>query len=1139
MAHKKVLLISPTEIISQSPIQDNIDEKILAKTLSTVQETGLRQILGTTLYSGLTDAVYFNIVSGTTIPQLYSDLLSVSKPYLIAKTTSDFLIFNQYKITNKGVLKLNDNTANNLSEGDLQAVKDYFDNLISTYKQDVIDFLSEANLIDRENDIQIGSEASGWYLGVPVDICEVPNESPVINVDDYITLPVGSFTYSQIGELRNVLLISGEEIISQSVIQDNVDVKLLAKTISLVQDVYLKDILTPTLYFGLLDATNKFIQSGTTIPQLYVDLTLFVKPYLINKTVAEFLVPNEYKVTSKGILKLSDTTAVPIVEADLQAVKDYYDNISTTYKRSLLEFLNDNDLVGGCNNDSTITSDATGWYLGNDYLVGIDMIPISSGGGSGGSGSTITSITFVGDVLTINTTTSSYPVTINNFSSLTATTFYGDGSNLTGINTSSGDYLPLSGGTVSGNTIFQSGVTGNTLTSVLDGSFNGIRIGKGRNETSNLFNLGIGNQTFNTGTTGQQNTAVGYFSLRNLTGGSFNSAYGLYSMNDSISSSNNTAIGYESLRYNNGSQNTAIGFQSLQNEGQSTGNTATYNTANGYRAGRFISSGSFNTIFGATAMLNQTTGSGNTVGGYAALGGDVNSSSTDNVALGYAALRLNSSGSGNVALGYGAGENELGSNKLYIHNNNSSTPLIGGDFSTGEVIINSGLTVTGLSGATNRMVIADTNGKLSTQDIPTGGGGGTLYYLNLSNEQTPYREFSPIPTTAAQQTTGVTMNGNSFATIAQFLTPTNYPNTALIPAGFWSFYLHALKSTNNSNFNIFCEVYIRTTGGTETLILTTDPVIIESTSAVMYLTDGFYSGSSINFNDRILVKVRAENTGNQTHTVTLLTEGSQHYSHAIIPISSSPTTLNGSGTPNEIAYWVSATTIGSLSTGTYPSLTELTYVKDVTSPIQTQLNTKISSFNNINILAYQALGSTIKGATLDLGLNRALTTVSHGTSGRFQLTPIYIPVATTITGVKFMSAVQGVYTASTYNGIGFYSYSGGVGTLLANTADDPTMWKQNANVLVSRNFTGSTPGPVTVAAGLYYIGSVVNGNTAQVGSTAPQILGTASMATSMTTYDFTNSARLVTHIVSITTSPTTWNMSSGLANGAIYWFGLF
>ena len=47
-----------------------------------------------------------------------------------------------------------------------------------------------------------------------------------------------------------------------------------------------------------------------------------------------------------------------------------------------------------------------------------------------------------------------------------------------------------------------------------------------------------------------------------------------------------------------------------------------------------------------------------------------------------------------------------------------------------------------------------------------------------------------------------------------------------------------------------------------------------------------------------------------------------------------------SGTINTIAYWDSATSIASLAVATYPSLTELSYVKGVTSAIQTQLNAK-------------------------------------------------------------------------------------------------------------------------------------------------------------------------------------------------------
>ena len=57
-------------------------------------------------------------------------------------------------------------------------------------------------------------------------------------------------------------------------------------------------------------------------------------------------------------------------------------------------------------------------------------------------------------------------------------------------------------------------------------------------------------------------------------------------------------------------------------------------------------------------------------------------------------------------------------------------------------------------------------------------------------------------------------------------------------------------------------------------------------------------------------------------------------------------TFNGkanalSGTINTIAYWDSATTISSLALATYPSLTELSYVKGVTSSIQTALDNKV------------------------------------------------------------------------------------------------------------------------------------------------------------------------------------------------------
>jgi uncharacterized membrane protein len=53
--------------------------------------------------------------------------------------------------------------------------------------------------------------------------------------------------------------------------------------------------------------------------------------------------------------------------------------------------------------------------------------------------------------------------------------------------------------------------------------------------------------------------------------------------------------------------------------------------------------------------------------------------------------------------------------------------------------------------------------------------------------------------------------------------------------------------------------------------------------------------------------------------------------------------ITGVGTANEISYFTSGQVIASLPVATYPSLTELSYVKGVTSAIQTQINAKTNT----------------------------------------------------------------------------------------------------------------------------------------------------------------------------------------------------
>jgi len=70
--------------------------------------------------------------------------------------------------------------------------------------------------------------------------------------------------------------------------------------------------------------------------------------------------------------------------------------------------------------------------------------------------------------------------------------------------------------------------------------------------------------------------------------------------------------------------------------------------------------------------------------------------------------------------------------------------------------------------------------------------------------------------------------------------------------------------------------------------------------------------------------------------------------------------VTGTGTNNEIAYFnTTGSTIASLPTATYPSLTELSYVKGVTSAIQTQISSKLTN----NAWVDYSATSTITGFT--------------------------------------------------------------------------------------------------------------------------------------------------------------------------------
>ena len=128
-------------------------------------------------------------------------------------------------------------------------------------------------------------------------------------------------------------------------------------------------------------------------------------------------------------------------------------------------------------------------------------------------------------------------------------------------------------------------------------------------------------------------------------------------------------------------------------------NTGYYNTFLGHYAGYSNTTGHYNTFLGDYAGVSNTTGNYNTFLGDSA--GYFNTTGNFNTFLGDYAGYSNTTGYRNVFLGYQAGYNETGSDRLYIHNSDSTSPLIYGDFNGRTIQINGSLNIADASAASD------------------------------------------------------------------------------------------------------------------------------------------------------------------------------------------------------------------------------------------------------------------------------------------------------------------------------------------------------------------------------------------------------------------------------------------------------
>jgi trimeric autotransporter adhesin len=316
---------------------------------------------------------------------------------------------------------------------------------------------------------------------------------------------------------------------------------------------------------------------------------------------------------------------------------------------------------------------------------------------------------------------------------VSASLFYGDGSNLTNlpsaptsvtsftvnqltaVSTTSlmGITYPTTDGT-SGQVLQTNGAGALTFVSVagggatdIDGLSDAIT-----NSSGKTIGLGTGALVNDDGTT-NNNTALGYNAL-----------------NTTISGSRNVAVGYIALQdLTTGALNTAVGYNALPNL-----TTAIGNSALGAGAGEFVTSGAGNILLGIDAGQYITTGSNNIYVGE--LAGAAGGTGNKNIGIGVGCLRyLSSTNQLNTAIGAnnidspsfnGNGNTVLGTSSGRTLTTASYNIIIGYNAQASSATVSNEITLGNASISTLRCnqttisSLSDRRDKTDIEDLPIG-----------------------------------------------------------------------------------------------------------------------------------------------------------------------------------------------------------------------------------------------------------------------------------------------------------------------------------------------------------------------------------------------------------------------------------
>lgn len=170
--------------------------------------------------------------------------------------------------------------------------------------------------------------------------------------------------------MRNIILISVDNIKSNSVVNNNVDEMYILPAITTAQDMALQPIIGTKLFRKLQNlVADGSIQTEEDYKFL---LDEYINPVLLNQVTADLIIPISFKLRNQGFIQQTgDRTYVPSM-ADMQLIRQDYQNKADFYKVRLSEYLmaNRSKYPEYCSRDSCADMNSnpsaykTGIYLG-------------------------------------------------------------------------------------------------------------------------------------------------------------------------------------------------------------------------------------------------------------------------------------------------------------------------------------------------------------------------------------------------------------------------------------------------------------------------------------------------------------------------------------------------------------------------------------------------------------------------------------------------------------------------------------------------------------------------------------------------------------------------------------------------------